>query len=359
MKRSRWLLIALTALVLLVGAISYRVFRTGREVIGPIDDEDAPAVQAFVEWIGDGWSFEREKLRVDNDTVAIDRDNGLVIRQNPAGEVVWSTRPDGALWRWRPGLVTNGRFVYFYQTLRGVAAFDAATGHVVWQALVPADCFLLSEDLMILAYGSQVVAFAAATGAEAFRLSLPVAEEFRPLEIKAAANLLLVQDHESLHGEANGFAFDRTGKIRHQFGQQVLAVVQVGADRLFLTSADVRRITPDDRTVWLTPFEGRRVSAGGGITEARGGDFLAYLYGTISNSGVRVVRIDAASGTVRWEASCKGLSGVTHSEYYHSATAEWLGDQLRVISRGSAGNFVERLDGRTGKSLRRGEQRGW
>jgi hypothetical protein len=49
---------------------------------------------------------------------------------------------------------------------------------------------------------------------------------------------------------------------------------------------------------------------------------------------------------------------VIHSEYQHDAIAEWVGDRLRVISRGSAGVFVEGLDGVTGDRIRRSEHGG-
>jgi hypothetical protein len=127
---------------------------------------------------------------------------------------------------------------------------------------------------------------------------------------------------------------------------------------VFLTSADVRRVSADDRTVWSAPFESPEWIAGGGILEAPGGDLLAFVYCRIANSGVQVMRLDPTTGEVRWQVWCGGLPGVMHSKYGHDATAEWVGDRLRVISLGSAGAFVELLEGRTGERVRRGERRG-
>jgi hypothetical protein len=44
---------------------------------------------------------------------------------------------------------------------------------------------------------------------------------------------------------------------------------------------------------------------------------------------------------------------VGHSQYLHDATVAVAGERLRVSSQGSYGTFVEVLDLRTGKQLRR------
>jgi outer membrane protein assembly factor BamB len=354
-KRSRWLL--LLALVALIGAVSYQARRMDRGTVGAIDGEGSLAVEAFVHRL-ESEEVDRWQLKVGQSTVVADEKAGRVIRRDSAGKVEWSTPVEKLRsWSW-PTLLTDGRLIYVNQQLDGVTALDAATGLIAWHAPVPAECLRLSGDLLLLAHGSQVVALAAASGAEAFRLPLPAAPEFRPVAIEEAAGLFLVQTNESPGGEGDAFLFDRAGKVRHRFPRQVVAVAEVGNDRLFLTSAEVRRVTPDDKTVWSAPFESHNWIAGGSIIEAPGGDRLAFLYCRIANSGVQVMRFDPASGEVRWQTWCGGLSGVMHSAYRHDATAEWVGERLRVISRGSAGAFVEWLDGGTGKRIRRGEQRG-
>jgi hypothetical protein len=87
-----------------------------------------------------------------------------------------------------------------------------------------------------------------------------------------------------------------------------------------------------------------------------GGDLVAFLDSKIANTGVQLLRVDPADGTKRWESYCQPLPEVAHSEYSHAVEVEWGEGRLRVLSSGSAGNFVEWLDGQTGKQIRRSHQ---
>lgn len=86
-----------------------------------------------------------------------------------------------------------------------------------------------------------------------------------------------------------------------------------------------------------------------------GGDWLVYRYGTHSDSGVMVYRMDAVMTKERWRAECKCL-GVPHSKYYHRADVEIKNNEAiinSVANNGHGGKFEERLDLATGKSLAR------
>jgi hypothetical protein len=87
------------------------------------------------------------------------------------------------------------------------------------------------------------------------------------------------------------------------------------------------------------------------LTLADGG-LLEFRYGPISDSGVHLRRLDRQDGGVVWEQRCPGL-GVGHSEYEHRVVVQIEGRTARVISRGSYGAFVERLDLDSGKRLAR------
>jgi outer membrane protein assembly factor BamB len=350
-KRSRLLLLLL--LTALAGAVYLQVRRT----VGPIDARDIAAVHAFEQRLASENGSDRWAVKIGDSTVTIDEDAGRVVRRDAAGRVEWSTRIGDSLrtW-WSPALLTDGHRVYVKQQSDGVTALDAGTGEVAWREAGPCECFRLSGDLLVLANGPRVVGLAAASGAEVFRLSLPADPDFWPGTIGETTGLFLVQGRGA-GWDGPAFLIDRTGVIRHRVGRQVLAVVPAGPDRVFLTGADVRRVSADDRTVWSAPFESTEWVAGGGILEAPGGDLLAFVYCRIANSGVQVMRLDPITGEVRWRVWCGGLPGVVHSKYHHDATAEWVGDHLRVISKGSAGAFVELLDGSTGERVRRGERR--
>jgi hypothetical protein len=356
-NRSRLLLVA--ALATLAALAAHQVWRALRPTPRDLSGEDSAAVLAFERELEAEESPERWRLEIGASTVAVDEGAGLVTRTDPAGQVEWSTRLGDNLrsWWW-PSLLTDGRLVFVKRQFKGVTALDAATGRVAWDAPVSCACFWLSGDLLVLVHGPQVVGLAAASGAEVFRLSLPTDKDFRPVGVTEAAGLFLVQTHESPDGEGDAFLIDRAGRVRHRLERQVVSVLPSGPDLLLLTSADVRRVSPEGRTVWSAQFESWEWIAHGALMEAPGGDLLAVLYGGIADSGVQVMRFDPASGEVRWRAWCAPL-GVSHSEYQHRATAEWDGGRLQVISRGSAGVFVEWLDGETGERLSRGQRSRW
>lgn len=85
------------------------------------------------------------------------------------------------------------------------------------------------------------------------------------------------------------------------------------------------------------------------------GDWLVYRYGTISDSGVQVIRTDAVMTKVRWQTECKPL-GVSHSKYYHRGEVEIKNNEAIVTSianHGQGHSFVETLDLATGKKVSR------
>jgi outer membrane protein assembly factor BamB len=189
---------------------------------------------------------------------------------------------------------------------------STATGIILWHAPGPNDQLLVSRDLLLARAvpgdGSRwVTARTVTTGAEVYKFHLP-------------------------QGAITGLLQEK--------------------DWLVLTTSDVRRLSGEGKTRWRTPFAEPYGFAAGGVVEVRGGDVVAFRYGRIHDSGVELVRLKAATGEVVWRAWCNPL-GVGHSEYLHDATVAVEGERLRVSSRGSYGTFVEVLDLRTGKQLRR------
>lgn len=355
----RYTLVLLLLMITLAGLL-YGLGKMSSPVIGraadlkPVDDEHA--IRALEERIrfeeeSEGWA-----LRIDRSTVVVDEERGRVVRRDAGGQVEWATPLSASLrsWWW-PSLLRDGRRIFVKEQFEAVWALDADTGKIVWRAPVSSECFWLSGNLLLLVDGPQVVGLAADSGKEVFRRLLPAGPLFRPVVISEAAGLFTVQT--SPIGGNDTFVIDRAGQIRHHLPHRLIAVVAVGQDRVFLTSADIRRVTADDRTVWCTPLAYPDSMEGGTILEAPGRDLIALLYDGISNSGVQLLRVGPAGGKRRWEAYCNALSDVSHSEYNHAANVEWCGDRLRVVSVGSAGSFVEWLDGQTGKQLRRREER--
>jgi hypothetical protein len=111
---------------------------------------------------------------------------------------------------------------------------------------------------------------------------------------------------------------------------------------------------PDDAEVLSD--EAVRVDDTPFITKASlalpGGGVLQFEYGPISDSGVKLRRLDLPGGVTVWEQACDCV-GVDHSKYRHEVVVHLEGNTAKVISRGSYGAFVERLDLDTGRSLAR------
>ena len=86
------------------------------------------------------------------------------------------------------------------------------------------------------------------------------------------------------------------------------------------------------------------------------GGVLEFRFGPISDSGVNLRRLNPQGGRVLWERHCVSL-GVMHSEYVHDVFVHIEGRTAKVISRGSSGTFVERLDLDSGRRLARSVRR--
>jgi outer membrane protein assembly factor BamB len=263
----------------------------------------------------------------------------------------------GALNRHRePHLLFDAERVYVAHG-DGVTALDVATGQPLWHSKGPGDRLLLSGDLLLAAEcGSgedvrRLTARATKTGAEVFKVRLST-QDFDALPLREIAGLFLVQRHESPDGQGEALLLDRQGQVRHRLDREVVDGRPQDGGLVLLTSKDVLCLSPDGKTLWSVAFEKREWPAGGGLVELPGGDVAAFLYGSISDSGVQVVRVDPCRGKVAWRASCAPL-GVDHSKYRHEAALRVEDGQVIVSSRGSAGKFVEWLDLRTGRRLKR------
>jgi outer membrane protein assembly factor BamB len=248
-----------------------------------------------------------QAVRPDPPSFAIDK--GYVVRRDD-GQVRWSTRLGPAPDVLRPPhLVWDAKRVYVRHS-DGVTALSTATGIILWHSPGPNDRLLVSRGRLLATEEAEdrnrwVIARTVTTGAEVCRFRLP---------------------------------------------QGAIAGLPWGPDRLILTDRDVVRLSPS-KVAWVTSHGDRDWLGGGGLIEV-GGDVVAFLYCPIADSGVLLVRLNAATGKVVWRARCAPL-GVDHSKYRHDATVAVEGERLRVNSWGSYGTFLEVLDVRTGKRLKR------
>jgi hypothetical protein len=125
-------------------------------------------------------------------------------------------------------------------------------------------------------------------------------------------------------------------------------------DPLELRVTDKERIPGDtetlsDEAVRVKDPDGFTTKATLGLPD---GGLLEFSYCPIGDSGVQVRRLDRPGGSVVWEQECDPL-GVCHSKYKHEVVVHIEGRTARIISRGSYGAFVERLDLDSGRSLAR------
>jgi hypothetical protein len=195
------------------------------------------------------------------------------------------------------------------------------------------------------------VAWAVGDGKEAFRVRLPV-KDFDPNPIREVAGLFLVQTTESPDGKGAALIIDRKGRVRFRLDRQVVDGKRQGEDVVLLTSREVVRLSADGKRRWAAAFQRPEWIAGGGVVDLADGDVLAFLYCQIADSGVQVVRLEAATGKQVWRARCAPL-GVGHSKYRHDARVAVEGDRVQVTSTASGGTFVEILDLQTGEQVKR------
>jgi hypothetical protein len=71
-----------------------------------------------------------------------------------------------------------------------------------------------------------------------------------------------------------------------------------------------------------------------------------------SSSGCSIVAYDLATGKERWKTSLEGLGPISHFRYHNVVRLEAVGEgAVRIFGKESAGNYVEYLDTRTGKTV--------
>jgi outer membrane protein assembly factor BamB len=300
----------------------------------------------------------------DGDQIVLDSYGQRVFRRDSAGRESWSTTLDGHLGLVRPPHLRVDANRAYVTHGDGVTAVDVSNGTVVWHSPGPADRMHLSSGLLLAAdCGSGenlkerwLVARAATTGAEAFRVALPV-KDFDPNPVVELVGLFLVQDVDRPGGRGCSMLVDRAGRVRHKFDRYIVTATRRGDGCLFLTGDGVTFASDDGKPGWFVAFGSYQWIAGGDLVPLPGGDQVAFVYCEIANSGVELIRFNPGNGELIWRANCPPLPNVVHSGYSHRAGVVRYDGRLRVESIGSAGRFVEDLDERTGKSLDRTEQR--
>lgn len=290
-------------------------------------------------------------------------DDGDVVLRDAGGNEVWRKHVGGKLGSVRPpdAILHGGRVVVVRYP--GLVALDAATGDEVWTCDEPSDRLAGHGDLLLAmscdyeaADKRWLVARKVRDGSVAWRVAVPWCED--PPVIETIGDFLVVSSDERRSGY-------RTLMIDMQ-GHTVLDVpefvysgrpAQDNGDLLLLTNKRVVRFRPAERRViWQveqpprhgSPFNYAR------LVGLASGDLVVYYFGPISNSGVKLQRIEPLRGTVRWAAVCEPLGGVMHSEYYHCVYVKELGQELLVVSQGRR-YFVELLDLATGLQRQRFE----
>jgi outer membrane protein assembly factor BamB len=287
----------------------------------------------------------------------LDREAGRVVRLDAGGKIAWSTRLDRPLDPQGGADLAWDEWRVYVPLQRGVMALDATTGKPLWHAIGPSNNLLVSGRL-VLALGRQAgaswfVGRGAATGVRAWQVKLP-ADRFGDVSLWSArefAGLFLVR-RVGGGGEEQALLLDRQGDVRHRFRHPVVAASTQGQEGVFLSGGEVVGSSAGRVGRWATPLASPEAIANGRLLGVGPGQLLAFVYCPIADSGVQLVRFDAAKGKVAWRARCAPL-GVDHSKYRHQAAVAVGRDRVRVTSKGSSGTFVEVLDLKTGKRLER------
>jgi hypothetical protein len=290
------------------------------------------------------------------------RPTGRITRHDAAGHLLWTAQLDGRLGAHREPHVLHDADRIYLSHNDGVTALDMKAGKVAWHAKGPADRLFLSGKLLLatectsgeepMKQGRWLTGRSIATGAEVFNIGLPV-KDFDPWPIREVAGLFLVQAPPAIGSRGGGaYLIDQKGKVRHKLGRLVLDGRTLGEERVLLTAHNVVRLSAADKELWTIPLEWRDQLDEGGMLDVAGGDLLIFRFRGNCDSGVEVMRFDPRTGKKVWATTCPRL-GVGHSKYFHQAVAVIEGQQVRVTSRGSYGSFVETLDFKTGKRIKR------
>jgi outer membrane protein assembly factor BamB len=289
---------------------------------------------------------------------AVEIENGSaspsVVRREIDGSVRWTTPLKGVRSVRPPDIVLGpGRVVATVD--EALFAFDDATGAPAWKAPGPADrlatdgTLLFTTDCSVHSGPRWLVARRLTDGHEVFRRPLPAKlDPFMTLDDRF---VLVVDDHTSL-------TFDHAGKELFRADETILGSPRapefggvlhpLAGDALLASDKRIARIDASGRVVWRRGPPRDTFVGMDDFVDLPGGDVLLANYGGISDSGVQVLRLRAADGSVVWEARAAAL-GVAHSQYQHVAYLETRGDVVYVVSQGSYGSFFERIALPTGK----------
>jgi outer membrane protein assembly factor BamB len=285
---------------------------------------------------------------------------GRVTRRAPSGRLLWVAEMGANLGAHRePHVLHDAAHIYLSHG-DGITALNVQTGKVAWHRQGPSDRLHLSGNLLLATdcrvhddgdkAGRWLVARTAGTGAEVFKVALPV-KDFDPWPIRELTGLFLVQASPGFAARGEALLIDRKGTVRFRFQHPVVDGRPLGEDRIFLTTHDLFRVDARGKRVWTIAF-GRGDSDRSGGLRSAAGDLVVFRFGAIWDSGVQLMRVAPRTGERRWSAKCRSL-GVSHSKYHHRADVAVDGQRLWVISRGSFGSFLEVLDLGTGKQLER------
>lgn len=274
----------------------------------------------------------------------------MAVRTDATGATRWSAPVSGVRSVRPPDAVVGS--VAVVALVSDLRAFDDATGKPLWTAAGPTDRLATDGALFFTTscnsgklVGRSIVARRATDGKEAWH-SL-IGEESDPDSIDVDARHVIVRDTS----RKLTIVFDHTGKELYRIKESVQTTRLVSADLLVFTDKRVALYEDTGRVKWARAPLADTFVAGNDVIEL-GGDLLIGNFGRISDSGLDVVRLDAASGAVRWETKVPGL-GVAHSQYLHVAYLDVSSAKVYAVSQGAAGSFFERLDLATGTRERR------
>jgi hypothetical protein len=269
---------------------------------------------------------------------------GRFERLDDTGKVIWSRKLEPSRFR----TPHHDRERIYAQDGDGITAIYLASGEIAWHCPGPNEDLSLGHTLLFTRKQEWLVARSVETGAEAFRVQLPVeVKTYSAMEVGA---LVLVQDMWSRQG---AWLLDRDGHLRRRFHINIVDAQPIGDDYLFLTSGGLIRVSADGQELWSKHVRFDEVNRGG-LRRLADGDMLAFWYGELGATSVDVLRLNPSTDTVAWRTKCEPL-GLTVS---HPKSRDWVeletrGATARVTGRGSGGTFVELLDLKSGRQCKR------
>jgi len=273
-----------------------------------------------------------------------DEEPDVLVHFDSSGKRVWSVNVPCTLGQ----VVWNDTLVVVAQG-DSLTALDAKTGRILWRSVGSRGALTISGDVIGSAdmgnsgeVPPSVMARRLSDGKIVFHTFLPRDDGQYPTLIPLGGGFIF-----KVPRNFEAFVIDPLGLIRADIKKMVAAGIPYGSGSVVLTNDSVDHLDKEGYTLWSTPLNSPTANCGQ-ILPLTSGDLVCLAYNN-QQEGCDLLRLDAATGAVRWHEPI--LWTTMHSVYSLNATAEVRRGLLGVTTRDVAGLTLHVFDLQSGKLM--------